>query len=352
MRQCPNCAEMIPLGTLKCPNCMYALGQPDIPTHLPDLSTGPIADFDEVQPDIQRSGDPTMLLMATQQQQIAQPSRLRITRRLEHAIKRFRRQERYITAGTIGVVIAALVAVALIVTLIYGLRLPGSLQAHRSAAETATQPQMTPVASQDPPTAVITPTTADSKTKTPTATASPTTTPSPTPTATPLPANAATFLQIDTTHQGNWKGIYGQGGADVIDDTSSTIPKTIQISPSEDTVGVWSSSATDTRALQRIGTGRIAAYMDNATSFTIDINITDGQTHQFAVYVLDWENQGFAERIDLLDGTSDTPLDSENVANFNQGKYLVWNVRGHIILRVTNTAGTSKNAVVSGLFFG
>jgi hypothetical protein len=37
------------------------------------------------------------------------------------------------------------------------------------------------------------------------------------------------------------------------------------------------------------------------------------------------------------------------VFSFNGGVYLVWNVSGHITIRVTSTAGL--NAVVSGLFF-
>jgi hypothetical protein len=344
---------MVPLGTLICPRCQNILGRPDIPTHQPNLPTGPITDIGEISPEVQRSGEATTLLMATKQQS-AQPSRLRITRRLEDAIKRFHRQERYIAAGTVGVIIASLVTVVLIVTLIHGLKASGPPSAQRPVAETATQPQTTPVASQDPPTAIVT-ATPTAVTATPTVVASPTKKPaSSTPipaTATPLPANAATFLQTDTTHEGTWNGVYGQAGADVIKD-GSTVPNTIQITVGG-TAGTWSSSTTDARALQKISlSGRIAAYLDSTTSFTIDINITDGQTHQLALYVLDWDKLGRAERIDILDGDGETVLDSENVADFSLGEYLVWNVRGHIILRVTNTAGTSKNAVVSGLFFG
>jgi len=346
---------MVPLGTLSCPNCHYILGRPDIPTHLPNLPTGPITDLGEVPPEVQRSGEATTLLTGTQQRS-AQPSRLRITRRLEDAIKRFHRQERYITAGTVGVVIASLIAVVLIVTLIHAFTTPGPSQAHRSVAETAAQSQTPTVASNDPPTALVTATPTAAVTVTPTVAASPTKKPaSSTPipaTATPLPANAATFLQTDTTHEGTWNGVYGPGGADVIDNASN-IPGTILITTEGATVLPWNTSTTDIRALQKVsGTNRIAACLDSTTSFTINITITDNQTHQFAAYFLDWDSKGRTERVDLLDGDTDVTLDSRSISGFSQGEYLVWNVRGHIILRVTNTAGTSKNAVVSGLFFG
>jgi hypothetical protein len=42
-------------------------------------------------------------------------------------------------------------------------------------------------------------------------------------------------------------------------------------------------------------------------------------------------------------------LASSSVSAFTSGQYLVWNLSGHVTLRVTKTAGT--NAVVSGVFF-
>jgi hypothetical protein len=45
-------------------------------------------------------------------------------------------------------------------------------------------------------------------------------------------------------------------------------------------------------------------------------------------------------------------LNSQSVAGFHGGEYLVWNVSGHVRIQVTNTGNSSPNAVVSGLFFG
>jgi hypothetical protein len=37
------------------------------------------------------------------------------------------------------------------------------------------------------------------------------------------------------------------------------------------------------------------------------------------------------------------------MSNFTAGQYLVWNLSGHVKLRITRTGGL--NAVISGLFF-
>src|SRR5207248_2802213 len=52
---------------------------------------------------------------------------------------------------------------------------------------------------------------------------------------------------------------------------------------------------------------------------------------------------------DVLDATSGVVLDSQNVSSFGNGRYLVWNVSGHVTVRLTRNA--SNNAVIGGLFF-
>src|SRR5262249_5932519 len=80
------------------------------------------------------------------------------------------------------------------------------------------------------------------------------------------------------------------------------------------------------------------------------VNFTDGQTHQLAVYCLDWDLGGRTETIDVLDAVSNAVLDSRSVSAFTNGQYLIWNLSGHVKLKVTPTMGT--NAVIGGLFFG
>jgi len=113
---------------------------------------------------------------------------------------------------------------------------------------------------------------------------------------------------------------------------------------------VWASTTSDLRGLQKesIANDRIAATWYTNGSETIDLIITDGHSHNIAVYCLDWDTTARQERIDILDGAN-TVLDSRTVTSFNSGAYLVWTVSGHVQVRVTLTGGA--NAVISGLFF-
>ena len=87
-----------------------------------------------------------------------------------------------------------------------------------------------------------------------------------------------------------------------------------------------------------------------ATSYTIDVNITDGATHQVALYNLDWDGANTrTQRVDVLNATTGAVLDTRTVTAFSNGQYLVWTIGGHVTFRVTNTG--PANAVVSGLFF-
>jgi hypothetical protein len=95
-------------------------------------------------------------------------------------------------------------------------------------------------------------------------------------------------------------------------------------------------------------TDRLAACWYSGSSFTVDLNFKDTSPHQVALYLLDWDNYyGRTERVDILDANN-TLLDSRSVSSFVNGLYLVWNLSGHVIVKITNT---NSNAVLRGLFF-
>ncbi len=156
------------------------------------------------------------------------------------------------------------------------------------------------------------------------------------------------------TNAGNWVGTYGTQGYDAIGYAAS-LPSYATVTPSNDTFYTWSSSTTNTSALQNPAnpTGsRVAAcwYSTNNTpSFTINVNITDGQTHDLELYFLDYTNAGRAETVQISDATTGTVLDTETVSSFSKGVYLQWEVSGDIVITLTKTAGPS--ALLSGLFF-
>ena len=96
-------------------------------------------------------------------------------------------------------------------------------------------------------------------------------------------------------------------------------------------------------------TTRIASAYYAGSSFTINVNLTDGKTHKVALYFLDWDSTTRAETITMKDAVSGSILDTESYSNFHNGEYGAWNVTGNVIIQVTRTG--SANAVVSGLFF-
>jgi hypothetical protein len=162
-------------------------------------------------------------------------------------------------------------------------------------------------------------------------------------------APAATFVKTDTTTKGNWIGAYGLEGY--------TIPSHIDAPPSYgggaisgQTDYIWFASTTDTRALQKVNApDRIASVWYSADSMNIDFNFTDSLAHRVALYVLDWDNTGRAERIEVMNTSSGAVLSTTDVSSFSQGKYLVWDLKGKTRIRVTRTAG--NNAVIEGIFF-
>jgi hypothetical protein len=175
---------------------------------------------------------------------------------------------------------------------------------------------------------------------------------------------AATFLKIDTQTQGNWIGAYGADGLVIPFDPPGN-PAYAEVKFADANLIVWAPSTENVRAPESQVTAdewwtsllrlwltedrKISCWW-SASGFTIDVNLVDGQTHQIALYLVDWDSGGLrVERIDALDADSGAVLDTRTISSFSKGQYLVWNLRGHVVLRVTPTAGA--NGVASALFF-
>ncbi len=168
--------------------------------------------------------------------------------------------------------------------------------------------------------------------------------------AVPGIAASATFLSLDLATAGNWAGIYGQDGYIIANDANN-VPAYATVTSSGATPYTWASSSTDPRALLTgpTSSARIASTFYSGTSFSFDINLTDAQTHQLALYLLDIETNGRSETISILDAATNIVLNSQALSSFNSGIYARWNIQGHVIVRVTYSGGL--NAVVGGLFF-
>jgi hypothetical protein len=161
----------------------------------------------------------------------------------------------------------------------------------------------------------------------------------------------ATAVRTDAATEGNWNGVYGADGY-VLFGGSSNLPAYAQVSASGEQEWTWDPAPTDPRAPQdpASSSGRIAASDYSGSGFTIDVDLTDGNAHQVALYLLDWDQRDRAETVQVTDATTGAVLDSASVSNFANGQWLVWNLSGSVQIRITNAPG-SLNALASGLFF-
>ena len=106
-------------------------------------------------------------------------------------------------------------------------------------------------------------------------------------------------------------------------------------------------------------TNRVAAAWTTTTnqnsSFVIDLNFTDTNTHQIALYCVDWLGTGTVlEKIEVFDyADSSRTLDTRDFQLPANGVYLTWKLSGHKLIRVTKPdSATGTKAMVSALFMG
>ena len=159
------------------------------------------------------------------------------------------------------------------------------------------------------------------------------------------------FLGEDTSTQGNWIGVYGADGYNVIHNTTS-YPSYVIVTPANEILDYWTLSTIDVRALQDAppGTGRLAAGWYSNSNFTVDFNFTDGNAHKLSIYFLDWDSTTRRQTVVVSDANTGAVLNSQNMnSSYHNGVWLSWTVQGHIKIVVTKTGPNS--AGLSGLFF-
>jgi subtilisin family serine protease len=164
---------------------------------------------------------------------------------------------------------------------------------------------------------------------------------------------SASFVRLDAATQGSWRGAYGADGYAIAGDATA-YPSYAQVAFSGQSSFTWAASTADVRALQKAANSadRVAACWYSGGSFTVDLNLTDGQVHQVAAYAADWDSNGARrELVQVVDAGTGAVLDSRDLSSFGGGAYLVWQLKGHVQLRFTNESPGS-NAVLNGLFFG
>jgi hypothetical protein len=168
------------------------------------------------------------------------------------------------------------------------------------------------------------------------------------PPSAPPPPGTASLVRKDATTQGSWISAYGSQGYNVIGD-SSAYPSYATVTPSGQSSYTWAASTTDPRGLQNPGGSGRTAQCWYASTFSIGITVTDGQTHDVAIYAVDWPSVGRSEQIQVTDASTGTVLNTQTLSSYSGGVYLQWAISGGVVITFTCEAG--PNAVVSGLFF-
>ncbi len=159
---------------------------------------------------------------------------------------------------------------------------------------------------------------------------------------------AATFVSLDKTTRGNWKGVYGADGYNIVAD-GGTFPAYATITTTGASQWVWNYSTTDPAALVKSATtDRIASCWYAPTSYSINVNLTDGKLHRLALYCLDWDKLGRQQTVEVADGVSGAVLHTQTLTAFDGGSWLVWDVKGKVTITLKGLVG---NAVAAGLFF-
>ena len=162
--------------------------------------------------------------------------------------------------------------------------------------------------------------------------------------------SAASYSDADATTLGNWTGKYGADG--------QLIPSGLQNSAAYAAVNLignstytFAAATYDPRALQSASgssTG-IASVYYSPTVFTIDVNLTDGNTHQVSLYLCDWNSYARTETVTIIDANSSSVLSMRPYSSFTGGVWEIYQIKGHVQIQITRTGG--DNGIVNGIFF-
>ena len=167
------------------------------------------------------------------------------------------------------------------------------------------------------------------------------------------PSATVSFVSADTSTQGNWKGVYGADGWNVIGDTSRinpTTPSYVTTSATAHNTGLWAATSLAPAALQMSAAGSgartVGVWYQTCWFFFVYMNAA----HQVTLYLVDLNHAGYAETLTVKDAVTGIVLDTETASTFSGGVYYAWNVNGNVNVTLTSTAG--HWAVVNGIFFG
>jgi subtilisin family serine protease len=158
------------------------------------------------------------------------------------------------------------------------------------------------------------------------------------------------FVATNTVRQGSWTNFYGSQGAYVVGESTS-FPSFVTVTQSGGSPVILADTTKNLAAPERVSdpTTRISAYEAAASSESISLDFTDGQSHQVELYLADLDNKKRVETASIIDTATGAVLNAQTVGAFTKGQYLTWSLQGNVTIRLTADAGPS--VVYSGLFF-
>jgi uncharacterized protein (TIGR03790 family) len=157
---------------------------------------------------------------------------------------------------------------------------------------------------------------------------------------------SATYLGVDTTTSGNWIGQYGSEGY-IIPNSSTNLPNYVQLRVTAD---ITDKTCSDSRCLETAD--RLSRTWNSwqASTFTIDINISDGKTHKISLYAYDSFHSGDIQNFTIKAADSSAILSSQDLSSFFNGVYQIWEISGHVTIVMRGTTPPIP-AIINGLFF-
>lgn len=169
----------------------------------------------------------------------------------------------------------------------------------------------------------------------------------------PAPAHAqAALLRVDDDSAGGWVGRYGKRGYSVaMAGAPTSLPPGVLMSMAGSHLYIWSAVTTDRRGLSlpadppRLSAGQWFSW----DQFSLDLDLRGSdKPFQVALYLLDWDSNARAQRLEVMDDENGKLLLSRSDEHFTKGRYLLLRLSGHVKLRFTRTAGA--NCTLSGIF--
>ena len=165
-----------------------------------------------------------------------------------------------------------------------------------------------------------------------------------------LTPSTAHYEGRDAKTAGAWKGKYGTRAAWLPNVSGMEAQAGYRLEV-DGTAFAWDGATSDPRALESPGVGvtnRQATCWFGNEAVSCVLTPPDAQPYRVTLYVLDYDRNGRANRIELSDEASVLATCETSKQENGQGTYLSLSVTGPVRVKLTKKAGF--NAALSGVF--